>query len=295
MKTLNTLNKKIKTAHDLLSVVKTMKNLAAVNIRRYERAVESLEQYIATIDMGWQIFFRSDTVILRKAAGKSAVCMVIGSDQGMCEQFNEILISHAMKEAERLKEKDLDLMFWSLGEKISRSLEDREYSIGNHFSVAESLSGINAQVQVVIQQIESWQGSRRLEHFYVCHNILTKRGGYKQIFYRLLPLDKEWADQYTAKKWPSRCLPQMDLPQQEMFTHLFRQYLFISLYRAFVQSLAGENLARLMAMQAAEKNIQEMEEDLLVLFRAQRQTSITNELLDISSGFEALSEEEFIV
>jgi len=295
MKTLNALNKKIDTAHDLLSVVKTMKNLAAVNIRRYERAVESLEQYITTVDMGWQVFFRSDTVILRKAAGKKAVCMVIGSDQGMCGQFNEILISHAVKEAKKLKEKDLDLTFWSLGEKISRSLADKKYSIGNHFSVAESLSGINAQVQVVIQQIESWQGSRRLEHFYICHNILTKKGGYKQIFYRLLPLDKDWADQYTAKKWPSRCLPQMDLPQQEMFTHLFRQYLFISLYRGLVQSLAGENLARLMAMQAAEKNIKEVKENLLVLFRAQRQTSITNELLDISSGFEALRNEESII
>jgi len=295
MKTLNALNKKIDTAHDLLSVVKTMKNLAAVNIRRYERAVESLEQYITTVDMGWQVFFRSDTVILRKAAGKKAVCMVIGSDQGMCGQFNEILISHAVKEAKKLKEKDLDLTFWSLGEKISRSLADKKYSIGNHFSVAESLSGINAQVQVVIQQIESWQGSRRLEHFYICHNILTKKGGYKQIFYRLLPLDKDWADQYTAKKWPSRCLPQMDLPQQEMFTHLFRQYLFISLYRGLVQSLAGENLARLMAMQAAEKNIKEVKENLLVLFRAQRQASITNELLDISSGFEALRNEESII
>jgi len=295
MKTLNALNKKIKTAHDLLSVVKTMKNLAAVNIRRYERTVESLEQYIAVVDMGWQVFFRSGTAILRKAAGKNAVCLVIGSDQGMCGQFNEILIAHAIKETKRIEEKNLDLTFWSLGEKISRSLEDREYSIGNHFSVAESLGGINDQVQVVIQQIEFCRISRRLEHFYVCHNILAKREGYKQIFYRLLPLDKEWADQYTAKKWPSRCLPQMDLPQQEMFTYLFRQYLFISLYRAFVQSLASENLARLMAMQGAEKNIQEMEEDLMVLFREQRQASITNELLDISSGFEALSEGEFIV
>ena len=295
MKTLNALNKKIKTAHDLLSVVKTLKNLSAVNIRRYERAVESMDQYITAIDMGWQIFFRSATAILRKAAGKSAVCLVIGSDQGMCGQFNEILISHALKKAKRIKEKNRDLTFWSLGEKISRSLEDREYSIGNHFSVAESLSGINDQVQLVIQQIESWLISRRLEHFYVCHNILTKSEGYKQIFYRLLPLDKEWADQYTAKKWPSRCLPQMYLPQQEMFTYLFRQYLFISLYRAFVQSLASENLARLMAMQGAEKNIQEMEEDLLVLFRAQRQESITNELLDISSGFETLSEGEFFI
>ncbi len=54
----------------------------------------------------------------------------------------------------------------------------------------------------------------------------------------------------------------------------------------------GENAARLMAMQAAEKNIQELEEQLQALFREQRQAGITNELLDIISGFEALSEED---
>jgi F-type H+-transporting ATPase subunit gamma len=82
----------------------------------------------------------------------------------------------------------------------------------------------------------------------------------------------------------------MGLSQDEMFTHLLHQHLFVSFYRAFAQSMAGENAARLIAMQAAEKNILEMEEELLALFREQRQASITNELLDIVSGFEALSE-----
>jgi F-type H+-transporting ATPase subunit gamma len=45
-------------------------------------------------------------------------------------------------------------------------------------------------------------------------------------------------------------------------------------------------------MQAAEKNILELEEDLQALFREQRQAGITNELLDIISGFEALREED---
>ena len=77
-----------------------------------------------------------------------------------------------------------------------------------------------------------------------------------------------------------------------MFAHLFRQYLFISFYRAFAQSLAGENAARLMAMQAAEKNIIELQDDLQARFREQRQAAITSELLDIISGFEALKEED---
>ena len=85
------------------------------------------------------------------------------------------------------------------------------------------------------------------------------------------------------------------LPHDEMFSHLIRQYLFVSFYRAFAQSLASENAARLIAMQAAEKNISELEEKLQASFREQRQASITNELFDIISGFEALSEEDFKV
>jgi F-type H+-transporting ATPase subunit gamma len=76
-----------------------------------------------------------------------------------------------------------------------------------------------------------------------------------------------------------------------MFAHLLRQYLFVSFFRAFAQSLAAENAARLISMQAAEKNILDLKEELLALFREQRQATITNELLDIVSGFEALSEE----
>ena len=80
-----------------------MKSLAAVNIRQYERAVEALEEYRKIIDMGWQILFRSGGVPPWSVTGNTAVCMVMGSDQGMCGQFNEAIISHAMAEVDGLK------------------------------------------------------------------------------------------------------------------------------------------------------------------------------------------------
>ena len=76
-----------------------------------------------------------------------------------------------------------------------------------------------------------------------------------------------------------------------LFSALVRQYLFVSLYRAYTESMASENGARLSSMQAAEKNIQERLEELTAMHRQQRQESITSELLDIVSGFEALKEE----
>ena len=86
-------------------------------------------------------------------------------------------------------------------------------------------------------------------------------------------------------------MPLIGLSGKEMFRQLFRQHLYISIYRALVQSLAGENSARLATMQAAEKNITELQGDLIRLHREKRQMSITNELLDIISGFEALDDE----
>jgi F-type H+-transporting ATPase subunit gamma len=73
-----------------------------------------------------------------------------------------------------------------------------------------------------------------------------------------------------------------------LFSSLIREYLFISLFRAFAESLASENASRLASMQGAERNIEEMLHELNADFQKQRQMAITEELLDIVSGFEAL-------
>lgn len=70
----------------------------------------------------------------------------------------------------------------------------------------------------------------------------------------------------------------------------FGQYFLVSLYRACAESLKSENTSRLAAMQTAEKNISERLTELNMQFNQQRQTTITEELLDIVAGFEALNE-----
>ena len=81
----------------------------------------------------------------------------------------------------------------------------------------------------------------------------------------------------------------MDVDQ--LFSSLVRQYLFFTLYRAFVEFLASDNASRLLSMQAAEKNIEEHLNDLNVQFHRQRQAAITSELLDVVTGFEALTKD----
>jgi F-type H+-transporting ATPase subunit gamma len=87
-------------------------------------------------------------------------------------------------------------------------------------------------------------------------------------------------------------LPEIMGSKTETLRALIREYLFVSLFRACAESLASENASRLAAMQRADKNIDELLEDLNRTFHRLRQSGIDEELFEVISGFEALREAE---
>ena len=84
----------------------------------------------------------------------------------------------------------------------------------------------------------------------------------------------------------------VDLNLKTPLFRLIREYLFVTLFRAFAESLASENAARLASMQIAERNIEDRLKELSSEFSQSRQSMITSELLDIVSAFEALKGKE---
>src|SRR5690606_22343067 len=112
-----------------MSIVRTMKTLAAINIRQYERAVESLANYNRTIEMGFQILLRNlpEEVSLAKNTQHTTLGIIIfGSDQGMCGQFNEQIGNLAMEELARLWLPKADRLILALGARLTAYLEALE-------------------------------------------------------------------------------------------------------------------------------------------------------------------------
>ncbi|MBK5106242.1 MAG: F0F1 ATP synthase subunit gamma, partial [Burkholderiales bacterium] len=114
---------------------------------------------------------------------------------------------------------------------------------------------------------------------------------YAPIGQQLLPLDDAWRGKLAELPWPTGNLPEVMGGGSATLRALIREYLFVSLYRACAESLASENASRLAAMQRAEKNIDDLLEDLNGAFHRLRQSGIDEELFDVVSGFEALSGE----
>jgi len=106
---------------------------------------------------------------------------------------------------------------------------------------------------------------------------------------RLLPLDAKWQQGLAKVPWPTKNLPEIISVGTGTLRALIREYLFISLFRACAESLASENASRLAAMQRADKNIDDLLENLHSTFHRLRQSSIDEELFDVIAGFEALT------
>jgi F-type H+-transporting ATPase subunit gamma len=284
----------MKSAGDLLSVVKTMKALAAVSIRQYQRAVESLRDYNRAVEMGLQIVLKERmgaTMHRKHSTMKRLGVIVFGSDQGLCGQLNEQISTYALEYIKTTGVKKENRKVLSIGARVADYVEDAGQPVEELLTTPGSTAGITPLVQEIIMIIDEWHFRGNIDHFVLFYNEYLTGATYHPRLLQLLPVDTDWLRQIAKKKWDSKSLPIFRMDGDRIFSSLIREYLFVSLYRAFAESLASENASRLASMQNAEKNIEEQLQDLHVQFHRTRQMTITEELLDIVAGFEALSEE----
>ncbi|MRR16781.1 MAG: F0F1 ATP synthase subunit gamma [Deltaproteobacteria bacterium] len=294
MQTTESLKRRMKSAGDLLSVVKTMKALAAVSIRQYQKAVDSLRDYNRAVEMGLQIVLkeRMGAMLERKtAAMKRMGVIVFGSDQGLCGQLNEQISVFMLDYAKSAGIKKENRKVLSVGARVADYVEDAGQTVDELLPTPGSTAGITPLVQEIIMIIDEWHFRQNVDHFFLFYNKYESGATYHPHQVQLLPVNREWLKEIAKKKWDSKSLPIFRMDGDQIFSSLIREYLFVSLYRAFAESLASENASRLASMQNAEKNIEEQLQDLHVQFHRTRQMTITEELLDIVAGFEAMQEE----
>lgn len=291
MPTLEGLRRQIDTATDLSSVVTTMKTLAAVSIHQYERAVEALADYNRTVELGFQIALSGEPLRLESdESSHQTAAVVFGSDQGMCGQFNEDVVSFLNTKVEQESAR----RSWKLlavGVRAEGQLLDAGWEIDHTYGVPTSVSDITNLVQEVLPHIERLRSESDISRLLVFYNRRTSASSFEPRRLQLLPIDPKRLERWRDEPWQSRSLPMFVTERRRLLSRLIRQYLFVSLFRACAESLASENASRIAAMQAAEKNIEERLDELRGSFNQLRQSAITEELLDVVTGFEALSKQ----
>jgi F-type H+-transporting ATPase subunit gamma len=285
------LGRKIAGAQDLKAVVRSMKALAASSIGQYERAVESLNDYYRTVELGLTACLRQPGTAAyagdhAPTSGHAVGAVIFGSDQGLVGRFNEVLMEFAVGRLEALTGKTKHI--WAVGERMRALVTDAGPSAPGILPVPGSVDAITALVGRILVEIAAAR-ERGVVEIHIFHNHPISAALYEPVGTRLLPLDRLWQDRLAAQPWPTRNLPEIIDGAAPALEAFIREYLFVLLFQACAESLASENASRLAAMQRAEKNIGQILDELKRTFHRVRQESIDEELFEVIAGYESLS------
>lgn len=289
--TATSLRRKIASAAELEAVVRTMKAMAASSIGQYESAVRSLDDYYRTVQLGLVASLRQGeapaaTMRVARQEATSIGAVVFGSDQGLVGRFNEVMAEFVTR---ALADLPGEKTVWAVGERIQSRLADTALLPEKRFVLPNSISAITLLVGQILIELEAHRKKGELDQVYIFHNRPESGAIYSPMRQRLLPLDHKWQRDLATIRWPTKYLPEVMNSGQRTLAEFVREYLFVSLFRACAESLASENASRLAAMQRAEKNIDELQEDLNRTFHRLRQSGIDEEMFDVIAGFEALT------
>jgi len=230
--TTESLRRKISSAGDLRSVVRTMKALAASNIGQYEKSVRGLADYYRSVELGLGACFRAHEPIAamaqRKAPAPAGVirAIVFGSDQGLVGQFNDVVADYAIKTMAALPGK---CHVWAVGERVHARLADAGLPPVGLFTVPNSVQAITPLVGQIQIEGEAHRDKGENAPLWVFHNQPLAGALYEPVGQRLLPLDAQWQEGLAKIHWPTGNLPEVMGRGIGTMRALVREYLFISL------------------------------------------------------------------
>ncbi len=290
MATLEAIRRRIELAGDLHSVVATMKALSSVEVRDFERSVESLAGSSKVVQYGFRALLHSHPELLAaepEVTGGHTLAVVFGTDQGLCGPLNRIVVAGALPHIETAGR----VTTVAAGARVARQLELAGHPPGESLDLPSSVGGIPAAVRHSLVRIDHLRRHQGVDRVVLFHHRPTGRTGYEPRHTTVVPLDRRLLTAIARRPWPTNQVPLLTMDPQALLECLSREAVKYSLFRAFAEARASEHLARLIAMQGAEQNITDRLTELRRSYHQARQATITAELLDVVSGYQAVGDD----
>lgn len=222
-----------------------------------------------------------------KGGHKRAAYVVIASDKTMCGAYNHNVLNTAW---EHMQDKE-EVNILSVGFMTTEFFESKGQSVDIDFlHTAQNPSLYNARN--IADDIISLYNNDIMDELYVVFTEFLSTARQRPRVLPLLPMElKDFDD---IPEMPERTFDLLYHPSvEEAFDTLAPQYVIGMVYSALIQASASEHCARMMAMETAMRNAQEMIHDLEIEYNRARQDSITEEIIEISSAASAMLEQDW--
>ena len=284
MANLKDIRDRIKSVKSIQKVTKAMKMVAAAKMRRAQENMEKARPYnhrlIEIIQHLLPSVERSMLPLLEVRDVKRIAYVVVTSDRGLAGSFNSSILRKAHNDIDKFGKENVDI--FCIGKKAKDYFKSRDYNIIESYSDFWSDLNFNQSMKI---------GSTIINHFLdlsvdeirVVYNEFVNVATQATITEKLLPIelnDEELSDTDYLYE-PSK---------KKIVKSLIPRYLNAQVWKYLLESYASEQAARMVAMENATTNSEDMIKNLTLEFNKARQAAITTEMLEIVSGAEALKE-----
>ena len=295
MANLKEVRNRITSVGSTMQITSAMKMVSAAKLKRAQDAITQMRPYAEKLTSILQNLSASmnsgENKYARNTDGKNILLIVISSNRGLAGAFNSNIIKKTWSLIKN-EYKDSKVSVLCVGKKANDAFKKTDHHIvgtdmPHHLN--ELFDNLNFDnVAPVAEKIMEAFANNQFDRMYLVYNQFKNAAVQNTVAERFLPIESSAA---TPVKGASKAtVDYIFEPNQEYIVNeLIPKSLKTQFYKALLDSVASEHGARMTAMHKATDNAKEMLRDLKISYNKARQAAITNEILEIVGGAEALN------
>jgi F-type H+-transporting ATPase subunit gamma len=291
MANLKEIRGRIVSVNSTKQITSAMKMVSAAKLKRAQDAIlqmrpyaEKLQEILVNLTASLEV---SDSPYAAQRETKNILIVAISSNRGLCGGFNNNVIKLATKLAKENAASN-NVAILSIGKKASEYFKNTVYNIkASDFpkNLNEVFDNLNfAAVSPIAENIMRHFIDKSIDRVILVYNKFKNPAVQEVVAEQFLPIVAK-SNNHTQQTITDYIF---EPGKQQIVLDLIPKSLKVQFYKALLDSFASEHGARMTAMHKATDNATELIRDLRINYNKARQASITNEILEIVAGAEAL-------
>jgi len=283
MANLKEIRNRISSVSSTMQITSAMKMVSAAKLKKAQDAITAMRPYSdkltqMLVDLSSSVDFENIYLKPRKVENKLIIC--ITSNRGLCGAFNSNVIKKCSEIAESSK---VNVSFLCIGKKGGDILSKKYNVIESNNEIFDDLTFEN--ISVIAESLMGKFLNREFDSIQVVYNKFKNAATQIVTKEQYLPIENNDLEDSQKESMDYIFEPS----QVEIISELIPKSLKTQLYKSVRDSYASEHGARMTAMHKATDNATELRDQLKLTYNKARQAAITNEILEIVGGAEALN------
>jgi F-type H+-transporting ATPase subunit gamma len=296
MATVQDLKRRVRSIRNTRKITKAMELVAAARLRRAQARIEAMRPYadrmleLMTGTARASTSVRGLPLLQRREVRTVAIVPVTG-DRGLAGAFNAQILRRAFALERRLREEGLEVRWLVVGRKGASTLRFRRYEVEEAWTGFGDRPGYG-DAQAIAHRLADLYVEGTVDRVVVVYNAFVSPLVQRVTEQEVLPISEELLRREEDEEAAESALRGdfiYEPEPEEILARLLPVYLETELYRSLLESAASEHGARMTAMRNASKNAGELIDDLTLAMNRARQAEITQEILEVVAGADALT------